>query len=64
MNESDKEFNDRIIQGMNTKITFLKNPRTIEPAYNTKIGILGESCPFRFTPQVVAFTGYAEKGIY
>ena len=64
MNANDKEYNQRIIQGMNTKITFLKNPRNVPHGENTKVGILGTECPFRFTPEVISFTGYKEDGCY
>lgn len=64
MNEVDKAINRKLVQSMNKKITFLKNPREL-PAYNNpKLGVLAKDSAFRISPDVVVFTDYEEGGIY
>lgn len=64
MNEVDKAINRKLVQSMNKKITFLKNPREL-PAYNNpKLGILAKDSSFRLNPDLILFTDYEEGGIY
>jgi hypothetical protein len=62
MNEKDKEVNRSLIQSMNKKITFLKNPRTIKN--HKHLGPLAKEIPYRVVPEVVVFTDYEEGGKY
>jgi hypothetical protein len=63
MNEVEKELNLKLIQSMDKKISFLKNPRTLQ-GYHEKIGTLAKDSPFRLTPQSVVFTDYQEGSVY
>lgn len=64
MNEIDKALNRRLIQSMNKKITFLKNPREVSPEKNTKLGKLAKENAFRVDPECVIFADYEEGGVY
>ena len=64
MNEIDKALNRRLIQSMNKKITFLKNPREVSPEKNPKLGKLAKENAFRLDPDCVVFTDYEEDGVY
>lgn len=64
MNEVDREANLRIIQSMNKKITFLKNPRTVPAAPKGRFQSLSASSPFRAEPAEVLFSNYEAGGVY
>ena len=64
MNEVDRESNLRIIQSMNKKITFRKNPRTVPFAPKGRFPPLAASSPFRAEPSEVLFTNYEAGGVY
>jgi hypothetical protein len=64
MGENDKEANRRLIKSMNKRIAYLKNPRTVPPEINTKLGILAKDSSFKVTPGELLFTNYEEGGLY
>jgi len=64
MNEIEKDKNIKLIQSMNKKITFLKNPRFLPPKLNKKLGTLAAKSSFRLNPQAVLFTDYEEGAVY
>lgn len=64
MGESDKEANRRLIKSMNKRIAYLKNPKTVPPSQNTKLGLLAKDSSFKVTPSELLFTNYEEGGMY
>ena len=64
MNEIDKALNRKLIQSMNKKITFLKNPRQVLSPNNPKLGKLGKENSFRLNPECIIFSEYEEGGVY
>lgn len=51
----DRAENMKILRRMETKVSFLKNPRYVREA---------EVCPFRITPSTVVFRNYEIGGVY
>lgn len=75
LNESEKQANFKIIEKMNKKISFLKNPRfrvnkspiVMTDAIKNKAALEAQSIKisaFRIEPPIISFTDYQVNNVY
>lgn len=70
LNEAEKSENFKIIDNMNKKISYLKNPRfrvNKPPIITTEAGdgeLADKTNPFRIDPLKILFVDYQVNGVY